>query len=854
MTTHDDTQEQLNDLEEEEQRIIRELHDLEERARADEQAKHRHDQAIHDDPEGALATLLQECEKEVREAKGYIADHGPPLTIVRVRPGDAAPKGATYLSRPKNTGVDFTIPLTTRDYTSVIKRPMFLNTIREKIKARGYATSEDYLEDMRLLARNTAAFNKGVELSWVVQHARLLLEAAEDAVTIRRKKFYEIEDALRHATASKHRSVAPTPSSAGKRKRSSQNPATVETANGDMKLPSVGQSIEVYWPNYRRWFSASVVGKSGTNVHVIYDEDDTDQWIDLQGKMKWRNRNVRAAAASTKTRRGQEPPAHKRRKASASAPTPNADNPPPAVHVPPALTAQDIEGLRSDISEKLDEVSVNITNQLKGHLERIDRLLLRSDQMERVLLAVQDSRESCEDRIGRIEAWQSRIDEKLNKILSRIEVTSTKPLVDAGSNRDTRHKNEDAPAELLGGSQEEAVTEKLKAGKSAVRNEVIVVDNSSTDKQDSTVGGVGGGGSDGQKRPAEEVQRENVEKVPEKKPDAPEENEETDRMDDKPAEERKSAAADNKDPPDLAVDESTALAKSQQKAAGHVSGGESPVPMEVASPVHSSGNKDQSEALESEKQDATQDVARNKTQGATQGETQDAARDEADGATRDEAQDVTRYGTQDATRHETPDGKRDEAQGAARNGKQDAIREKKQGAVRDETQDATRDEAKDATQKEDGDESRLSSVKETEIAKEHDKADVGSVAGKSVVKRENDASRLTIGAADDEESSDESDGSDDSDSDSSSSGDDIIKKQNGHPKEGKGADKPSSKPAARDDKVVDEAKADDAAQGDVIEKTEGKGVDKADGADAVGDSSSEDESADGEEEGKSTKA
>lgn len=474
MANHDDTQEQLNDLEEEEARIMRELRDLEERARADEEAKQRHQQTLRNDPESALATLLLECEKEVRDAKGYIANHGPPLTIVRVRVGETAPKGATYLSRPKNTGVDFTVPLTTKEYTSVIKRPMFLNTIRDKIKAHAYTSSDDYVDDMRLMARNTATFNKGPELAWVVQHARLLLEAAEDAVTARQKQFYVAEDALRQASTQKNRAIAGGSSATGKRKRTSQGVSAVDTANGETKLPSVGQAIEVYWPNYRRWFTASVVGKSGSNVHVIYEEDNTDQWIDLQSNMRWRVRNTRAAA-STKSRRTQEPPSIKRRKGATSSAGPLGSGA-GAAYIPPGLVNEDTEAVRSELSSKFEELKLSVEDLIKEHMDRIDRMLLRSDHLDRVLLAVEDSRENMESFMERIEERQSRLENNLDRFTQQGLKTPRRDSGDRSPSEDTpppvEKSIEEAPEAE---NQEMKATEKTLASKQSHADEVAEV-------------------------------------------------------------------------------------------------------------------------------------------------------------------------------------------------------------------------------------------------------------------------------------------------------------------------------------------------------------------------------------------
>eukprot|EP00170_Pyropia_yezoensis_P009439 contig_41669_g9475 len=68
----------------------------------------------------------------------------------------------------------------------MIANPVTLNDIRDRTRAAAYPSVDAYLDDMRALAANTAAFNTTADVQWVVQHAALLLEAAEDAVAHRR--------------------------------------------------------------------------------------------------------------------------------------------------------------------------------------------------------------------------------------------------------------------------------------------------------------------------------------------------------------------------------------------------------------------------------------------------------------------------------------------------------------------------------------------------------------------------------------------------------------------------------------------------------------------------------------------
>lgn len=428
--TDADTQQQLNSLEEEEARIMSELRELDEKNRLEREAHAKRQSALLNDPEAALVTLLLECEKEVRDAKGFIAHTGPPLKISRVKHGNSAPKGATYLSRPKNTGVDFTVPLTTRDYTSVVKKPMFLNTIRDKIRARTYTSPHDYLDDMRLMARNTAQFNKRPDLEWVVQHANLLLEAAEDAVASRRAHFQQVEDAFRASPNHKPRAPPPThpPHSTGKRKRSAAAAASVALdTNGDSSLPALGQAIDVYWQNYRRWFSATIVGKSGSSVHVVYEEDSTDQWIDLKSNVRWRVRNSRAAASSAKTKRGADAPSSKRRKGTAASVV--VDTPGAPVHVPTGLSGEDLDALRDEFSNKADDIKRSVIDMLDRHLVKFDRTIARNDQLDRVLLAIQDSKSVVDDMVNRLFERQALIEKKLENVLAM----SSKLTLDSGT-------------------------------------------------------------------------------------------------------------------------------------------------------------------------------------------------------------------------------------------------------------------------------------------------------------------------------------------------------------------------------------------------------------------------------------
>lgn len=470
-----DAQVQLDDLEEEEARIMRELRDLDEKAQAETAAKRRRQESLKEDPDTALSQLLLECEKEVRDAKGYIADNGPPLKIVRVRHGETAPKGATFLSRPKNTGVDFTVPLTAKAYTDVVKKPIFLNQMRDKMKAKMYTSSEDYLEDMRLLTRNTAAFNKGPELAWVVQHARFLLEAAEDAVTARRRFFYDVEDALRQHSVNKQKQSG-TLAAVGKRKRSSGG-AAMDNVNGDSKgLPNPGASIEVYWPNYRKWFAASIQARQGANVHVIYEEDSTDQWVNLDHGLKWRVKSARGAA-SAKPRRAQEPPASKKRKAGAA----SAHHDSAPVVVTGGVSIEDLDNVKTDVRSMLDELRNSVSDQMIRHVEQMDRTLHRSEHLQRVLLAVDDTRNDILTFMKKVDARCARMEEALLRPAGTSIKPTEKEIEETGTDG-VEEKDIALNKETIEDRVVDA-TKKAQPPKGAVQD-VIEIDDASTDKAD----------------------------------------------------------------------------------------------------------------------------------------------------------------------------------------------------------------------------------------------------------------------------------------------------------------------------------------------------------------------------------
>lgn len=430
MADNSDVQVQLNDLEAEEARIMRELREIDEKSRAESAAagattSGRPQSDVHvDDPDAALASLLAECEKEVRDAKGYIADHGPPMRIVRLRKGEVGPKTATYLSRPRNTGVDFTVPVEHKSYSQTVKNPIFLNDIRDKIRSRAYTHQDDYISDMRLLYRNTDLFNKGVDLEWVVQHARLLLEAAEEAVKTRSAAFGSIDRAMRLSSSSKHRPPAP----ASKRKRTS------DPSNSDRpSLPSIGAVIEIWWSSpYRRWFPAVIVDRTGSSkAFVRYKSDDSTSWVTLHGSSacNWRfpvsKPPTPTAAPSRPSSRRAEPPPGKKRRAAPSSPRSSAGAP-----VVIDTVNGDNDALQAAVASQLKDVMSSIKDQFRDGLERVEAMVHRSDGLQRVLLAVQDAQDALQASLGKVTKSIEQLKSNVRSV--QREVAELKEVFDSG--------------------------------------------------------------------------------------------------------------------------------------------------------------------------------------------------------------------------------------------------------------------------------------------------------------------------------------------------------------------------------------------------------------------------------------
>lgn len=399
--TQDEAQLQLYELEMEEDRIMRELREMDEKVETATIARTRFDP--RQDPRVSLNSLLLECEQEVRDVKGYISSPGPPLQIARCRRGETIPPHATFLSRPKATGVDFTVPVTSKEYKAAVKNPIFLNTIRDKCKANEYSSADEYIADMKQLHRNTSLFIKRTDLHWVVQHSKLLLECAVEAIDRRRKL---IDD----ASVGIPRMGGSTRQPLGKRKRTSTGSTD---ANGTHSQLNVGTTIQVYWEDDRKWHTGVIREKgSGSQVQIEYNsEPNGGEWIDLQHEAKWRlpttGRSRRIADNNNKRKKGASTPS--------APPQTRGSSSSVAAWNPDGATKQDLTAMREELLSVMEENRISLMNHINERFVRIDNKLNRSDPLHRVLIAVSDMQKVMEEKVdktdGRVVSIEKRVEE-----------------------------------------------------------------------------------------------------------------------------------------------------------------------------------------------------------------------------------------------------------------------------------------------------------------------------------------------------------------------------------------------------------------------------------------------------------
>ena len=371
--------------------------------------------------------LLLACEKQVREAKGYVVEGSIPLEIRRVLPGEKVPPHATFLSRPKNTGVDFTVPVKGSGYNVIVRNPIWLNLIREKIKKGEYMDSEGFLDDMRLLATNTALYNKDPGVGWVVEHARLLLEVAEESVGKRKEEFYLVEQGMRWQEEKKREEKRDwgitTSSSAGlvspgggigKRKRGGgggggrMGVGGVDgymgggvNVNGNVGKVRVGSLLDVLWEANGKWYAAKVVKMRGTkSVQVIYFDDNTGETLNLN-KTTWRfSQGDAVGAVSSSVGQG----GGRRRKGGTV-----GANALGGVGVGvgggvglgggggdslgnDVVTRQDLDDMRAEIMGKLNEMHLVLLNEIRYAYRRFGETLLDPDRAKKLEQTIKKTR------------------------------------------------------------------------------------------------------------------------------------------------------------------------------------------------------------------------------------------------------------------------------------------------------------------------------------------------------------------------------------------------------------------------------------------------------------------------------
>lgn len=149
-----------------------------------------------------LNGILERIEKTIRETEGYIVPGSFPIRIARLKNGESPPPNVvpSNLAIPKGTGLDFTAPVDTKTvptYTQIVKKPMYLNLVRQKCRRQEYNSGSEFVADMQLMASNARLFNSSDDVQWVVQHAQLLLDVAVEQASRRADELQVAEEMLR---------------------------------------------------------------------------------------------------------------------------------------------------------------------------------------------------------------------------------------------------------------------------------------------------------------------------------------------------------------------------------------------------------------------------------------------------------------------------------------------------------------------------------------------------------------------------------------------------------------------------------------------------------------------------------
>jgi len=352
---------ELEQLEQEKAQILKELRELD-----DSEAEELNPR----DARKRFNQLLLECEQFVRDQKGYAVNIEPPIKIARYKAGDVIPPSALSLAKPKGLALDFTIPVKVKSYYEVVQNPIFLNQIRDKCKSGKYFSHSEYLDDMRLLYENTRAFNTDPESDWIVQHARLLLEAAEEAVEARKSEFLYLEQYLE--------------------KPEDEPVKETETKTTFAKLPK-NTYIELYWPPDDQWYTGKVIDYSEEDKmhNIYYEADHSSEWVDLS-EVKWKYATIdKSSDKRTRTRPSASTPRFHNTSnnvgysaESKSAKKRRMEETPKKVSTPVMTgsnrkTTEDggIGGSSQVVVNKLEQMTREVTTEIRKGFERVERTL-----------------------------------------------------------------------------------------------------------------------------------------------------------------------------------------------------------------------------------------------------------------------------------------------------------------------------------------------------------------------------------------------------------------------------------------------------------------------------------------------
>eukprot|EP00180_Rhodochaete_pulchella_P000076 Plantae.Rhodophyta-Rhodochaete_pulchella.ctg10478.p1 GENE.Plantae.Rhodophyta-Rhodochaete_pulchella.ctg10478~~Plantae.Rhodophyta-Rhodochaete_pulchella.ctg10478.p1 ORF type:complete len:433 (+),score=55.54 Plantae.Rhodophyta-Rhodochaete_pulchella.ctg10478:135-1301(+) len=201
--------------------------------------------------------------------------------------------------------------------------------IRSRCRSGKYQRYEEFLEDMRLLARNTRKFNTDSAVQWIVQHSELLLEAAEEAVQTRKRALVDAEEALAKRTASHRTSTRGNVTT--KRKR--------DTAGAAERM-EIGMLIETCWDADKRWHKCRVAQEDRENGRfgIVYTESRVFEWID-PSEVRWR---------------------------------------PQAKH---CATLEHVENLRGEVLGRMDDARFAVIAELRSGSERVESAVIGAEKL-----------------------------------------------------------------------------------------------------------------------------------------------------------------------------------------------------------------------------------------------------------------------------------------------------------------------------------------------------------------------------------------------------------------------------------------------------------------------------------------